>query len=274
MEMNDNVIKVQQGENFNLDILLSASDQEYIPYLINDRRTNPFFVVTVASTKFEKNLRYVKSWWCNILSEYPNDAEDSSNNYVVIPRFASTNPILCDDTIDSESDIPTDPSTNFNTKGDSKVNRNLYQYKDKLQDYDYVTGHYPYKYFYYNYNEDGTVKEVVKEYECHIRFSFPSQETSQWESQNYLYQITLVSGELMETQLNAIFVYNGGISLITEDEWNAMTNEQKYLFVKANWPNSLQPDIDIDSPLGKIEQPQVILQPTKLEVYNNLRTLI
>lgn len=270
MEMNNNEIKVQQGENFNLDILLSASDTEYIPYIISSARTNPFFVITVASTKFEKNLRYVKSWWCNILSEIPTD---DKGNYTVIPRFESTTPILCT-TITKEGDIPATPDGNTTTEGDSKTNRNLYQYEDKTLSYDYVNSHYPYKYFYFEYNDDGTVKKVVKEYNCYIRFSFSSNETSQWESQNYLYQITLVSGVLMETELENIYTYNDGTSLITEDEWAKLTTEQKYLFVKANWPTSLQPDIDIDSPLGRIEQPQVILQPTKLEVYNNLRTLI
>ena len=80
MEMYGNEIKVQQGEDFNLDILLSASQTEYIPFIISSQRNNPFFVITVASTKYEKNLRYVKSWW--------NDISSDST----IPRFFQTVP--------------------------------------------------------------------------------------------------------------------------------------------------------------------------------------
>ena len=51
METFGNEIKVQQGEDFNIDILLSSNQIEYIPYIISNERKNPFFVVTVASTR-------------------------------------------------------------------------------------------------------------------------------------------------------------------------------------------------------------------------------
>ena len=50
--------------------------------------------------------------------------------------------------------------------------------------------------------------------------------------------------------------------------------EEQYYYVKANWPDALQPDIDVDSPLGSIEFTEPILRPTKLEVFNNIRKLI
>ena len=53
--------EVQQGEDWNLDILLSQSSKEYIPFLISSERRNPYFAITVASTKYEKNYRYVKT---------------------------------------------------------------------------------------------------------------------------------------------------------------------------------------------------------------------
>ena len=67
METFGNDIEIQQGEDFNMDIVLSASNVEYIPFLISSKRVNPYFVVTVASTKYEKNMRYVQSWWNNPL---------------------------------------------------------------------------------------------------------------------------------------------------------------------------------------------------------------
>ena len=68
METFGNDIEIQQGENFNMDIVLSASNQEYIPFIVSSERKNPYFIVTVASTKYEKNMRYVDSWWNDPLS--------------------------------------------------------------------------------------------------------------------------------------------------------------------------------------------------------------
>ena len=88
-----------------------------------------------------------------------------------------------------------------------------------------------------------------------------------------MYQITLVSGPLMLDRLNEIFRTKKDEGLISDKEW-PKTIELQYKFVKSMWPKELQPDIDIDSPLGRILQPEVILQPAKLEVFNNLRTII
>ena len=268
MEMNNNEIKVQQGEDWSLDVLLSSSDQEYIPFIVSSKRENPFFVVTVASTKFEKNLRYVKSWWCSVTN--PNRLEA-----VAIPTFIYTNPVYCGK-LDASENLPATPSDTNSpfsaiVANDTANNRNLYQYEDLQQNYDVSVGHYPYRYFYYDYST-GEPK-LVEDYECRLRLNFNSDETIKWEGQNYLYQITLVSGPLMSYKLNQIYTQKLNAGLVTPEQWPSTVQEQ-YLFVKVNWPNELQKDIDIDSPLGKIEQPQVILQPTKLEVYNNLRTLI
>lgn len=251
--------QVQQGEDWNLDILLSASDREYIPFLISSRRNNPFFVVTVASTKFEKNLRYVKSFWNSI------DSIDPITKLPYIPRFFDTNPVECGSLDGNE--LPTTPGegtfAEF-TQYDSATTRYLYHYT--VEDSD------DYKCFYFVYAEDGTITRV-DDYECRVRFNFKSEVTAEWTSQNYLYQITLVSGILMADKLQQIFLEKENDGKITTDEWPKDVKGQ-YSYVKAVWPDELQPDIDIDSPLGKIISPEPILPPTKLEVFNNLRTLI
>ena len=51
-----NEMFVQQGEDFPLDRLVSASETEYIPYIVSSERQNPMIAVTVASTKFRDNF--------------------------------------------------------------------------------------------------------------------------------------------------------------------------------------------------------------------------
>lgn len=268
MESYGNEIRVQQGEDWNLDKELFASQLLKIPYIISSQRANPYFVITVASTKYEKNLRYVKSWWCSIT--------DSQ-----IPTFYFTQPVHCEVASEQELDALTPStvntllSTETITWDEGEIvdgQRRKYLYYDTIDDDD--TNRI---YFYFDYS--GSTPELVKNYECHVRMNFASKDTAEWGSQNYLYQITLVSGQTMRDRLQEIY------EQYTPEQWPMITPsmsddeiqetiEAQYKFVKANYPYELQPDIDIDSPLGYIDTPEVILQPTKLEVYNNLRKLI
>lgn len=238
--------RVRQGEDWNLDITLSASNREYIPFIVSSQRNNPFFVVTIASTKYEKNFRYVRSWWNSV---------DNLN----IPTFYQTTPRYYGEL----SELPTDPSA---IEGESAETRYLYQYTLASDAIDITVGHKPYYYFYFDYSGETPVR--IDNYSCRLRFNFPSSVTAEWTGQNYLYQITLVSGQLMQDRLNEIYDFYKPV------DWPKDNIEAQYKYVKIQYPKELQPDIDIDSPLGYIEIPEPILQPTKLEVFNNLRTLI
>lgn len=262
MEMYGNEIKVHQGEDWNMDFLLSANQVEYIPFIISNKRKNPFFVVTVASTKYEKNNRYVKSWWNDILN--PHNENDKP-----IPTFYQTTPYYIGE-YNSTDELPNIPTT------ETYETRLLYQYTLSTDEVDNELGHKPYYYYYFNYEpveqEDGMVQMVpnerVDEYECHIRFNFSSDDTGEWSGQEYLYQITLVSGELIEKVLSSIAFEHG-----MPEDWPSDIKSQ-YQYVKTIWPNELQSDIDVTSPLGYIENTEVIVPPTKIEVFNNLRRLI
>lgn len=260
MEIFGDEIRVQQGEDWNLDILLSASDIEYIPFIISNQRTNSFFVVTVASTKYEKDLRYVASWWNDI------SKENDESGQVAIPTFYQTIPYFYNNLTDI-SQLPSLPPE-INGSKETKDTRLLYQYTLDTDEEDLELGHKPYHYFYFEYNDDGDVIQRVDNYECRIRFNFASSETSKWSSQTYLYQITLVSGELLKDVLANIAISKGN-----PYDWPSDIKSQWY-YVKSHWPGILQPDIDSDSPLGFIDNIQVILQPSALQVYNNLRQMI
>ena len=282
MESFGNKRVIQQGESWNLDIKLSQSQNEYIPYIIG-KRENPHFVITVASTKYEKNNRYVESWWLKI----PED---------ITPTFIQTVPQY----IGELSYIP----TTISDISDKIINENgtydeplscLYQYK--------LSGEKEYRYCYYTQANPNTSTSLIHSYECNIKFNLTTGEinktkgTGEWGSQNYMYQITLVSGqEMVDTLIDAKKSYP---ELDWRNDWPVEIENEAYEeyrdrvltwlsstvnddavqkdvfnFIKARKPDYFQADIDWDSPLGRIWCPEPILTPTTLQVNNNLRTLI
>lgn len=280
MEIFGNDIEIQQGENFNMDVLVSASNVEYIPFIVSSKRTNPYFIITVASTKYEKNMRYVDSWWNNPLTTQQ------------LETFFQTTPI-------SLGELETPPQTVEEVKNIIKnlpINENaderyLYQYTLTTDNIDEELGHKPYHYMYFDYST-GITKAFYDTYACYIRQNFSSEITRLWGAQNYMYQITLVGGKTnKEVILEAYNKYGlthpdfpilkkeDGTLYTADEEWGSYNQEQEYIeaaykYIKRQWPTYLQPDIDVDSPLYYIDNPETIVPPSKLTVNNNLRQMI
>lgn len=285
MEAFGMVREVRQGEDWNLDILITADDRGKVPFLISNQRENACFVITVASTKYEKNLRYVKSWW-NFVDKGNSPTEAF---YQTVPEYvgelASHTGMSFSATNRNVTITATRADGTTYTNTETFETKLLYSYTLSTDDYDEY-GEKPvyYKYIVYDKSDFTPISwSYINEYECHVRQNFSSRDTNEWTSQNYAYQITLVSGELMKDVLNSIYMSYGQPEdwpLDEEGNWETTeTTEQevitaRYNYIKTRWPDALQPDIDADSPLGYIEIPEVILPPTKLQVNNNLRRLI
>lgn len=283
MQSYENERVIQQGEDWNIDVLLSQSVQDYIPYIVSKEREHPHFVLTVASTKFEKNHRYVESWW----QEIPDSQ----------PRFKQTVPFFVGDfTADPTSfeDLIA-KATAYDDKigpdvADDTAYERLYQYTVKGSEFKYC------------YTTDGT--DIVLGYELRMRFNIlshiPGLEglqggTANWNSQEYMYQITLVSGQLMEDTLISLITSTKYSNLnwrsdlpkksdyATTEEYiaalknmlkNELVRKDIFNFVKQHIPDFFQKDIDWNSNLGQIWSPIPILKPTRLRVDSNLRVLI
>ena len=283
MQSYENERVIQQGEDWNIDVKLSQSVQDYIPYIVSSEREHPHFVLTVASTKFEKNHRYVESWW----QEIPDSQ----------PRFKQTVPFFVGDfTADPTSfeDLIA-KATVYDDKigpdvADDTAYERLYQYTVKGSEFKYC------------YTTDGT--DIVLGYELRMRFNIlshiPGLEglqggTANWNSQEYMYQITLVSGQLMEDTLISLITSTKYSNLnwrsdlpkksdyATAEEYitalkemlkNELVRKDIFNFVKQHIPDFFQKDIDWNSNLGQIWSPIPILKPTRLRVDSNLRVLI
>ena len=273
METFGNDIEIQQGEDFNMDVLLSASNVEYIPFIVSSEREHPHFVVTIASTKYEKNMRYVCSWW-----DDPLEKEQ-------LPTFFQTTPFYLGD----YSSNPTESDITSKNPDESAENRYLYQYTLRSDSFDPELGRKPWHYCYIDYST-GTNTIYYDTYECHIRQNFSSNVTRLWGAQNYMYQITLVSGNTNKEVI--LGIYNeykdthpdfpiarkeDGSLYEPDEEWGEQEDmwiEAAYKYIKKQWPNLLQPDIDVDSPLYYIDTAETIVPPSKLTVNNNLRQMI
>lgn len=281
MQSYENERVIQQGEDWNIDVKLSQSVQDYIPYIVSSEREHPHFVLTVASTKFEKNHRYVESWW----QEIPDSQ----------PRFKQTTPffvgvLVADPTSFSDLIAKADSLIKTDISNDEPYER-LYQYKLNNDGE-----------FKYCYTTDGT--NIVIGYELRMRFNIlshiPGLEglqggTANWNSQEYMYQITLVSGQLMEDTLISLITSTKYSNLnwrsdlpkqsdyATTEEYiaalknmlkNELVRKDLFNFVKQHIPDFFQKDIDWNSNLGQIWSPIPILKPTRLRVDSNLRVLI
>lgn len=262
MESFGNRRNIQQGEDWTLDILLSQSESEYIPYIVSSERQNPHFVITVASTKFEKINRYIKSWWLPL------------DGLIKLPRFNQTVPYVL---ADQESKITTYAQLKqaVGSVDDLIPYDSLYQYKYNNETY-----------FVYCYKDDDDIYQLSYDYECRITFNLSmigsNKGTSEWSSQNYNYQITLVSGEKMADYIKACKAAYPDLDWRADwptddsqfETWLDRNIENVFNFIKKRIPEYFQQDITWDSPLGRIWAPAPILKPTELTVDNNLGLII
>lgn len=292
--------EVQQGEAWNLDILISQSSIEYVPFIVSSKRVNPMLAITVASTKYEKNERYVATWWQDLSN---GEGFGDNTNPIPLPRFYQTVP--ADLGIIAAGQPLTRPANLDTEDGFDPPMYALYRYMKAEDTVDVALGHRPYYYVYFAEEDPNTPRH---DYDFRVRMQFESTETAEWGSQNYMYQITLVDTVPMAEYIDLAHeaypnlqwmkwvtqddprwikpVQNPGES---SEEYNARV-EASWKTFKYNWisdnvnvlfpfiknriPTWFQPDIDIDAPVGYIDIPQVILAPTKLQVNNNLRRII
>lgn len=296
METYGNDIEIQQGENFNMDVVLSASQIEYIPYLVSSQRKNPHFIVTVASTKYEKNMRYVRSWWNDPLNPQVIDV-DGVMIVQALETFFQTTPIYLGE-LSSNPQIADIQKANSD---ESITHRYMYQYTLSSDRFDEKLGHKPYRYAFLDYTTETTGIKYVNpdpetgedknhNYTCKVVQNFASDITRHWGAQNYMYEITLVCGNTPKEVILECYNKYGlthpdfpmprkedGTLYTADEQWGEQEDQYiaaAYKYIKRQWPNYLQPDIDEDSKLYYIDHPETIVPPSKLTVNNNLRQMI
>lgn len=171
MQVNKNELKVYRGESFTIDKLLVNRDGT--PYIVSNELQNPYWLISVSNTQYSQQKRYIRNYWLSL------------ENF---PRFSLTTPFDIHSLKISESS----DDSSYDTFDDIiEANGILGGFLNgvfveiDLSTYAVITDGNEFKYW------NGMT--LVK-YECRIVKTFSTNDTKDWQSQNYLYSIQLVSG--------------------------------------------------------------------------------
>ena len=245
MQTRNNEIIVHRGETWTMRKLIKNKDGS--PYIISSRLNNPHWLISIASATYSQTNRYELELWCN-LGDFP--------------RFKVTRPIELKSINPSytfeNTSIPSGYEYDEDTGKLTYANVAIFYEKSS----DSVIN---YKYWEYIDNENNPYDGRWVDYKCSITLPFTKDITDNWIEQNYYYNISLVDGETLISQLNTIAE---SLAIDTTD----ILNDKNLLYsaildVDAN----ALIDVNLDKPLYREDNTIVILPETKLTVRTNLR---
>lgn len=252
MKTFNNELVVHRNETFTIDKSLYNKDGS--PYIISSELKNPYFVMSISSTRYDQRNRYIKNYWLD-LSKYL--------------RFVSTQPIdilsfktTPDGTVPKYGDgFPSLTNAQIASQGyllEGYIGNKLVRYDvgDAIFSYKNDNDITEYKYW-------STGSEAWIDYTCKITFPISHKDTKDWIEQSYVYSIQLVSGATVEEYLKTL-LRDAGITY---------TNEDKYGLYKLAIDNDilLPENFSIDKPLLSYDVVKPILAPTKMSVMSNIQ---
>lgn len=252
MKTLNNILVVHRNETFTLDKIVQNRDGS--PYIVSAALENPYWLLTVSSTRYDQKDRYIQNWWLD-LSDYP--------------RFVITNPIdLKSFKVSDEADA----ASAFSSFSDvTSLSSFVGKYLNGQQITEMEANDFVYyleddnnnkEYKYWSTNTNGWQK-----YECRIVKLFPQEITRQWVEQTYVYSITLMSGTSMLDYLKLLCTRNNiqyNDNATVDELYNALLNSG-YEFYE---------DFDISSPITSFTIVKPILVPTELRVMSDIEGCI
>lgn len=185
MKTFNNELVIHRGETFSMDKVVQNKDGS--PYIVSNKLQNPYVLVSVSTTRYDQNKRYLLNQWLPLSDKV---------------RFSITEPI---DLLSfkTEANGTVSKYTSFDD-----VKRELVSDNENC----IVSGYIGDQFVYYDYDdcvlylqdERGVrdykywnlEQERLLKYEFRITCPFTQEMTSKWIEQSYVYSITLMSGEL------------------------------------------------------------------------------
>ena len=157
-------IQVERGEEWTYDVYFQNRDGS--PYIVSNQLTNPYILVTIASSKYTQNGRYIANFWNSVTEAYHT--------------FYCTQPIeLSGSTMPTpENGLSPEIIQDIQAKNQTYSTYAVYKWVD-------TNGVAQYKYW------NGTAYE---DYDFHFVMTFPTDITNQWIEQNYVFGVKLVAG--------------------------------------------------------------------------------
>lgn len=169
MRTYNNELSVTRGETFTMDFVVKNPDGS--PYIVSSSLLRPFWLITVANTRYTQENRYVLNTWMP----------------VECLRFKSTTAVKIDSFDDN-----THPDFEY---GDADTYDNSAVYTDGVS----------YKYWKYNEPVDAAKSGTWVEYIApRIIVPYDVEDTKLWTEQEYLYSIALIDGEPASKEYNAV----------------------------------------------------------------------
>lgn len=238
-------IYIQRGEIWSLDFDITNDKGD--PYMLFNRWTNPYLVITIATANYKQEGDFRKVYWLDLSESY---IEQSDGSFVPtdIKKFISTEALYLeeftvDDVLDKYSGkIVEDPTSDFDIS-------NYLFYIDPVAD-----GNRTYKYF------DG---ENWVDYNFRIIKQFTTNDLL---GQGYLFDIKIIAGESVKEHIAGILGIDAG-------NWSDSETQAKIDEIEDEVEKAKMQDLyDSGVPLmPNYDTKSIILQPTKLYVSTDIQ---
>lgn len=178
MKTYGNEITIHRGESFTIDKFIVSKDGS--PYIVSNQLLNPHLRVSVSDSLYEQEDRYISNYFLNLSK---------------LPRFVST--------------IPVDIRSFKSAPDGSSLYESFATMSGLPSGY---VGNHQVTYtsdddaLFYCKNDDGTVDYKYhteagwSDYRFRLLKYFSTDITSSWRGQNYWYDISLVSGPMIDNK--------------------------------------------------------------------------
>lgn len=189
MKTFNNEIIVHRNETFTIDKLVQNKDGS--PYIVSKRLNNPYFLLTVSTTRYDQLDRYIKNYWLS-LNNMPRFNSTRLFNLHDI-KTTATGDIAKYQTFESQPRLPIGVDGKYYIMSGYVDGEYVYIDYDDFVFY-IVNQDSSITYKYYGAPNSSTVCNPYK-YECRITKMIGQQDTKDWVEQSYVYSITLVAGD-------------------------------------------------------------------------------
>lgn len=245
MRLYNKELKIQQGEEFAIDWELTMENGD--PYIVSSKLSNPMIQIVISSTNYAQPG----------VIKYKNNAYGAGNREVVDTGQMFNYYLEVKDTF-----LETTPVT-VSESYDTIVNQGGYPSSllsfDKQKAVVYFGSH-----GYYRCTGYSGSKYSWEKYHFRIVKTFRTEDTKQWTEHDYTYAINLVAGKTTEERLNEIYE---SIETPIATKKNNKIDLYNQLY---EYDRKLVKDINLDKVFYDINYKQVIVEPTKLTVTNDI----
>ena len=247
MRLYNKELKIQQGEEFAIDWELTLENGD--PYIVSSKLSNPMIQIVISSTNYaQPGVIEYRNNYNGAGNREVVDTGQMFNYYLEVKdTFLETTPVTVPesyDTIVNQGGYPSSLLPFDAQKAVVNLGHNAY-YRCKR----YTGGKYEWE-----------------EYHFRIVKTFRTEDTKQWTEHDYTYAINLVSGKTTEERLMDMYWSLENAPFTPP----ASGNKYEFYHLLYDYDRKLVEGIDLNKVFYNINYKQVIVEPTKLTVTNDI----